>query len=126
MDWKEMVVRAQESYEQSKGRSQINEAGCVYCGVSLADRHIYTYMCDGCRPFQLQLQYRAANAVYTATRRGELPKLADLQCVDCGKPAKCWDHRDYDKPLQIEPTCRSCNKKRGPAKADSITQRRQP
>lgn len=26
-----------------------------------------------------------------------------------------YDHRDYTKPLSVEPVCRSCNKLRGPA-----------
>ena len=35
--------------------------------------------------------------------------------MDCGKQAHEYDHRDYDKPLEVEPTCKSCNSKRGPA-----------
>jgi hypothetical protein len=27
-----------------------------------------------------------------------------------------YEHRDYTKPLQVEPVCRSCNALRGPGK----------
>jgi hypothetical protein len=40
----------------------------------------------------------------------------DFACADCGKPATDYDHRDYRKPLEVEPVCHSCNLKRGPAK----------
>jgi hypothetical protein len=38
-----------------------------------------------------------------------------FNCVDCGKTAHGYDHRDYRKPLDVVPICRSCNYKRGPA-----------
>lgn len=28
--------------------------------------------------------------------------------------ARDYDHRDYNKPLEVEPVCHSCNMKRGP------------
>jgi len=37
-------------------------------------------------------------------------------CTDCGAQARDYDHRDYARPLDIEPVCRRCNQKRGPAK----------
>jgi hypothetical protein len=55
-------------------------------------------------------------AVARAIRHGELPHPSTLKCVDCGSPAQVYDHRDYDKPLQVEPVCRGCNCRRGPAK----------
>jgi hypothetical protein len=54
-------------------------------------------------------------AVSKAVLRGELPPVKTLACTDCGAPARDYDHRDYSKPLAVEPTCRSCNLKRGPA-----------
>jgi hypothetical protein len=45
-----------------------------------------------------------------------LPKPTVFRCVDCGKRATCWEHRDYGKPLDVEPTCHRCNLRRGPAK----------
>ena len=40
-------------------------------------------------------------------------KRLRVQCSDCEKPAVCYDHRDYTKPLDLEPVCVSCNWKRG-------------
>lgn len=53
-------------------------------------------------------------AVQLAIREGRLPKQKKCKCVDCGKRAQCYDHRDYRKPLDVEPVCKACNNKRGP------------
>ena len=48
--------------------------------------------------------------VLEATRRGELKRLTkDSICIDCGKRAVVYDHRDYNKPLDVVPVCISCN-----------------
>ena len=61
------------------------------------------------------LMTRAHGKVSTAVKCGDLPKVNTLQCIDCGLPARQYDHRDYYKPLAVVPTCISCNHKRGPA-----------
>src|SRR3990167_672604 len=60
----------------------------------------------------------ACSMVGRAIKRGELKSLWDgkTPCVDCGKPAICYDHRDYGKPLKVSPVCHRCNILRGPAK----------
>lgn len=65
---------------------------------------------------------RAANyshrLVKEAILSGLLPnlKLGDVVCVDCKvNLASVYDHRDYSKPLTVEPVCHMCNTKRGPA-----------
>lgn len=56
-------------------------------------------------------------AVADAVKTGGLPRLdGTIGCVDCGKPARSYDHRDYAKPLEVEPVCTKCNHQRGPAK----------
>ena len=57
-----------------------------------------------------------ALAVKDAVKAGLLAdlKCALIPCVDCGKIAVCYDHRDYSKPLEVEPVCKSCDAKRGP------------
>ena len=58
------------------------------------------------------------NAIYQvkkAIRKGLLAPVKTLTCVDCGKPSECYDHRDYNKPLDVVPVCRSCNFHRGAA-----------
>ena len=59
---------------------------------------------------------RALYAVAVAT--GVLPSLRSgaLPCKDCGRSATQYDHRDYAKPLEVEPVCGRCNLKRSVAK----------
>ena len=68
----------------------------------------------------------ASKAVARCVRVGLLPKLnpwpckrqgkvIPIFCVDCGKPAEVYDHRDYSKPLEVEPVCRACNSRRSHA-----------
>ena len=63
-------------------------------------------------------QGKAHNTVKSAVRRGLLPDLmsGEYACVDCAGVAHEYDHRDYSRPLDVEPVCRSCNKRRGTAK----------
>lgn len=62
-------------------------------------------------------QSRACGMVASAITRGVLPKLdGSIACTDCGAPACEYDHRDYSRPLDVQPVCRSCNKRRGTAK----------
>jgi len=59
----------------------------------------------------------AHRIVSLAVQSGTIPKLdGTVLCVDCGCPASGYDHRDYDKPLEVEPVCYRCNQRRGPAK----------
>jgi len=60
--------------------------------------------------------YAAKKLVYSAVRSGQIPKVKTLSCLDCNKGAEVYDHRDYLKPLDVEPVCKACNYKRGPAK----------
>ena len=51
------------------------------------------------------------------------------KCADCDRVACDYDHRDYSRPLDVEPVCRSCNSRRGPALfsvADAKTNESQP
>lgn len=59
---------------------------------------------------------KANTKVGAAIAKGVLPRAKTQKCVDCGRDASCWDHRDYDAPLEVEAVCSSCNRKRGPAK----------
>lgn len=52
--------------------------------------------------------------VKRAVDRGLLAPVWEKSCVDCGAPATDYDHRDYTKPLEVEPTCHRCNMRRGP------------
>ena len=59
---------------------------------------------------------QALYAVRKATKAGILPCLdGAIPCVDCGKPAREYDPRNYKEKLAVEPVCHSCNLKRGSA-----------
>lgn len=90
---------------------------CKACGCDISSRHFLAKRCFPCAAMwgHKSGAIAATAEVAHAIRRGELPKVSTLSCVDCGKPATDYDHRDYNKPLDVQPVCRSCNKLRGPA-----------
>lgn len=55
----------------------------------------------------------ARREVVLAIREGRLAPATSLLCVDCGRPAVEYDHRDYGRPLDVEPVCRRDNLRRG-------------
>lgn len=58
----------------------------------------------------------ACQRVRRAVVRGLLPNLKAtvIECVDCKvQRATVYDHRDYSKPLEVDPVCNRCNLKRG-------------
>lgn len=81
---------------------------CSECSTENVRRHVREWSAK--RPLAGKAHSRVASAVL----RGDLPPASECTCVDCGKPAECYDHRDYTKPLEVEPVCMSCNKFRGP------------
>jgi len=50
-----------------------------------------------------------------AIKSGALKHPTQFKCSDCGNKAVEYDHRDYNRPLEVDPVCRSCNLRRGPA-----------
>lgn len=94
---------------------------CVQCGgVSLVTGGTSCFRCAACRSAageseSQRLQRAAHAAVANAIRTGLLPHPSACGCVDCGNGAAQYDHRDYSKPLDVQPVCRSCNVRRGPA-----------
>lgn len=89
---------------------------CVHCGAP-PHKGASPY-CSPCgeavRVARLKVRYE----IVKAQKSGLLPNAKTLVCVDCGKPAFDYDHRDYSKPLSVEPVCRRCNQLRGPAIID--------
>ena len=94
---------------------------CIQCGDSIKPYANRKY----CSPCGSTMKYpriisgpkndnEMARRITTfAVRVGFLPLPTDFPCVDCGKPAKCYEHRDYSKPLDVVPVCIHCNKVRG-------------
>ena len=72
-----------------------------------------------CKPVDAQKywQGRAHGAVQAAIKHGLIPSLksGEYACTDCGGVALEYDHRDYGRPLDVDPVCRGCNKRRGTA-----------
>lgn len=67
------------------------------------------------RPNRSRYFEMAHRYVTVAVYNGDLPRLdGSVPCVDCGKPAQEYDHRDYKKPLEVDPVCKECNAARGP------------
>ena len=94
---------------------------CVICGVAMTGEHsplgwyVNTAFCSWtCRDKANRVK-AAAHKITTAARlMGLLPAASTLLCADCGEQAKFYDHRDYSKPLVVQPVCHSCNILRGP------------
>jgi hypothetical protein len=88
---------------------------CHDCGGDIGFRDKQTLRCPSCTKQVIALRTKAAKAVRLATSKGLLPFPQHTTCVDCGARAEHYDHRDYHKPLDVQPVCRSCNFHRGPA-----------
>jgi hypothetical protein len=90
---------------------------CRDCNNEIKDRDLRAKFCFPCsekRPIK-NGQIKSASLVAKAIKEGKLRPVKEFICVDCGKQATDYDHRDYNKPLDVVPVCRSCNVKRGPA-----------
>lgn len=87
------------------------ETACVICGGWARTRR--SKFCLECLTGSCPSS--VSSAVATAIRRGDLKPIRECVCVDCGAPARHYDHRDYNKPVDVEPVCKSCNARRPPA-----------
>lgn len=91
---------------------------CAFCGneISMSRKRISPYCSIECSNKVAEIRSSVGAAIRKAVKSGVIQKLdGSVQCVDCGNPARHYDHRDYTKPLDVSPVCRSCNFKRGPA-----------
>jgi hypothetical protein len=100
-------------------RNWISSA-CPDCGgVANGKLHTCIIHCERCGHAasmrRNDLKNRAHRRVARAVSRGQLAHPTTFKCTDCDIPAFCYDHRDYEKPLEVEPVCRGCNARRGPA-----------
>ena len=91
-------------------QSHISELTAFHRAIRLkaADRKAYK-----------ESQIRAGMAVSGAIQEGKLANLKEtvISCTDCKKSrATVYEHRDYAKPLEVDPVCNRCNRLRGPAK----------
>ena len=77
------------------------------CGVCRTEMHQFRLHGSGRYASNLKLR--------SAIRHGHVKPAIEFKCVDCGVPAQCYDHRDYNHPLSVEPVCFTCNVRRGSA-----------
>lgn len=89
------------------------DCGTLFRGLSAQAR------CNDCRfrNGNHRVRSKAHACVSRAVYKGVLAnlKVENVGCVDCGDRADRYDHRDYSKPLAVDPVCRRCDRKRGPA-----------
>jgi hypothetical protein len=88
---------------------------CRVCNYEIVDRHHAAKLCFPCADHSKNGGYKAHQQVKKAVASGILATVRELKCLDCGNQAEIYDHKDYNKPLEVEPVCRSCNNKRGSA-----------
>jgi len=70
--------------------------------------------CHKCRNNHHRKSIKCSATVKKAVDYGVLPRLdGTVYCKDCGDIADRYDHRDYDKPLEVDPVCGACNNLRG-------------
>lgn len=90
---------------------------CAHCGKP--KNRLYPGMSMYCLKCTWIVRHPLAAKAYDiiglAIATGKVPSARGLVCVDCSEPATEYDHRDYTKPLEVDPVCRSCNHRRGPA-----------
>ena len=62
-------------------------------------------------------QSNAVSHVQYAIKIGKLKSLKTniVPCAYCGYRATLYEHRDYNKPLDVLPCCRKCNAQLGKA-----------
>lgn len=90
---------------------------CKHCDGEILGRESSARVCWSCvaRAGVANGQNKAIYAVKKEIKAGKLKPAKECVCVDCNKPAFVYDHRDYNKPLDVVPVCSSCNRKRGSA-----------
>lgn len=87
---------------------------CVDC-AGPRDGYRRSLRCVPCGRTYYGWMLAANRAICRARAKGLLGAAAEHKCADCEAQAFDWDHRDYAKPLDVQPVCRSCNQRRGPA-----------
>lgn len=106
------------SISEAVGDPRIRRFTCPMCKVDSFRRTGKSprMLCTNCEPKWVRARSNAVAAVQDAIHRKKLVRPSKLNCADCGKKAYCYEHRDYLLPLDVQPVCRACNHRRGPAK----------
>lgn len=89
---------------------------CGYCGKAAFGNSLKNgALCDSCQFARVQEQQEAYRVFRLAVMDGLIRRLPDGEtaCIHCDAPATCWEHRDYRKPIDVQPACDSCNTRLG-------------
>lgn len=98
------------------------EKVCEGCGDKFYRHHLSRFCFPCCAKRSKEAskrQYKgnpnnlARRMVSMAIRLGVMRPASEFNCVDCGSPAAHYDHRDYNKPLDVDPVCIGCHGARG-------------
>lgn len=114
----ELLSKLQEAIEKCKDvvPSRLAKTHCVTCGEKKpSGAHPLVQRCDACHKEFSDAMFAANRAIARERKCGRIAPASRFACVDCGDKALDYDHRDYSKPLDVEPVCRACNLRRGPA-----------
>lgn len=117
------MTEAQQLPAKKRGRrpGTLSRFTCCACGaIDLVSGGSSNHRCVPCRieysnDSRQATKKRAISLVGAAVKAGALPPARLRMCVDCGEQARDYDHRDYSRPLAVDPVCRRCNLRRGPA-----------
>ncbi len=61
-----------------------------------------------------EIRKEAYVVLKAAIRRGDVPPIdGEMRCSDCDQAADFYDHRNYFRPLDVDPICKPCNNRRG-------------
>jgi hypothetical protein len=99
--------------------ARLSPRKCIDCGDEF--RSPKAERCEDCQRVNYLYRnfgtgrYLAGMEVCKARATGALPSAKGFRCADCDRQASEYDHRDYSKPLTVEPVCRRCNSRRGHA-----------
>lgn len=91
----------------------IKRGECYQCADGTLAYSRLAVFCESCLTGRCPASVEMA--VKRAVNQGHLRPVRECVCVDCGAPARHYDHRDYNEPLAVEPVCASCNRRRPPA-----------
>jgi len=87
---------------------------CIDCG-NKHRRDPHSWRCWPCDNAVNKFRRQASALISKLIKAGKLQRADSHLCVDCEKPAYDYDHRDYRNLLEVQPVCRKCNQRRGPA-----------
>ena len=120
-----MDTQKLRKYAEGYSDNRVNRllAKCYRCKYEWIPRVREIKTCPKCRsPYwdkaknkkeHSKMRIWATGIVQNAKYYGYLGVAKDQKCKDCGKKAQHWEHRNYARPLLVDPVCVKCNHKRG-------------